>query len=69
MIHDKTCAPIAVVTDLNKLIRKQMKAISAIIELHTPQNKHEVEFGLAKCNGCYLSYPCDTIQAIEKELA
>ena len=59
---------IAVVKDLNKLIRKQMKAINAVMELHKPQNKHEVEFGLAKCDGCYMSYPCPTIQVLRKEL-
>ena len=43
-------------------------ALRAVVELHKPQNKHEVEFGLAKCDGCYMPYPCPTIQAIEKEL-
>ncbi|NBX50927.1 hypothetical protein EBT25_13595 [bacterium] len=43
-------------------------ALRAVVELHKPQNKHEVEFGLAKCDGCYMPYPCSTIQAIEKEL-
>lgn len=43
-------------------------ALRAVVELHKPQNKHEVEFGLAKCDGCYMSYPCPTIQAIKKEL-
>ena len=44
------------------------KALRAVVELHKPQNKHEVEFGLAKCDGCYMPYPCPTIQAIKKEL-
>jgi hypothetical protein len=43
-------------------------ALRAVLELHKPQNKHEVEFGLAKCDGCYMPYPCPTIQAIDKEL-
>lgn len=48
-------------------------ALRAVVELHKPQmykpqNKRDEELGLAKCDGCYLSYPCPTIQAIEKEL-
>lgn len=60
MIHDESCAPIAVVKDLNKLIRKQMKAIDTVIELHKDENDW--------CLVCNYPYPCSTIQAIEREL-
>jgi predicted deacylase len=61
MIHDESCAPIAVVKDLNKLIRKQMKAIDAVIDLHKDEN--------GWCIVCNYPHPCSTIQAIEKELS
>ena len=60
MIHDSSCAPIAVVKDLNKLIRKQMKAIDAIMDLHKDEN--------GWCLICNYPYPCPTIRAIVKEL-
>lgn len=64
---------ISVVKDMNKLIRKQMKAIDAVFELHK----------LGRCNQdccdvclyCYEStidkpdiYPCPTIQTIQEQL-
>ena len=41
-------------------------ALRAVVELHKPWN-----FGCSHCiniEGGYMSYPCPTIQAIEKEL-
>ena len=40
-------------------------ALRAVVELHKPvlHSKHKYI-----CEGCNLFYPCDTIQAIEKEL-
>ena len=56
---------------------KAHNALRAVVELHKPENIS----GKTKCVYCYLlnwsiegldeqdtSYPCDTIQAIEKEL-
>lgn len=73
MTHDEL-VDIAIVKDLNKLIRKQMKAINAVFELHEPKFypagcKDETccpEF--FACENCGTYYPCPTIQAIEKEL-
>jgi hypothetical protein len=50
-----------VVKNLNKLIRKQMKAIYAIMDLHKDEN--------GWCLICNYPYPCSTIKVIEKELA
>jgi len=52
---------LAIIKDLNKLIRKQMKAIDTVMELHKDEN--------GWCLVCNYPYPCKTIQAIEKELA
>ena len=51
---------VAMIEDLNKLIRKQMKAIDSVPGLH----KDEIGW----CLICSYPYPCKTIQAIEKEL-
>ena len=65
MTHDEV-VDIAIVKDLNKLIRKQMKVIDAVFELHS------ADFGTpgenTVCDYCKVIYPCPTIQAIEKEL-
>jgi len=52
---------LAVVKDLNKLIRKQTKAIDAVMGLHKNEN--------GWCLICNYPHPCSTIQAIEKELS
>jgi hypothetical protein len=65
---------LAIIKDLNKLIRKQMKAIDAVVELHKPSFAVvDGVKGLEWCYQCadqrgYAKYPCPTIQAIEKEL-
>ena len=49
------------------------KALRAVVELHTPVLWQEIEM---VCDGCGMNieqnynseYPCETIQAIEKEL-
>ena len=49
-----------------------IKALSAVVELHKPY-EHEV-VSYVFCKGCTIDpdlappYPCETIQAIEKEL-
>ena len=41
-----------------------LSALRAVVELHKPYQSITLH-----CQGCDWSYPCDTIQAIEKELA
>jgi hypothetical protein len=72
MTHDEL-VDIAIVKDLNKLIRKQMKAIDAVFELH--KSVQSYMFEEKTCSHCSseedrseILYPCQTIQAIEKEL-
>lgn len=70
MTHDELRVDISIVKDMNKLIRKQMKAIDAIFQLHK-QKLDDV--GRPVCSECTINlswkhYPCLTIQAIEKEL-
>jgi Pyruvate/2-oxoacid:ferredoxin oxidoreductase delta subunit len=53
-------------------LMKGLKALLAVLELHKPY-QHEV-VGYVFCKGCTIDldlappYPCETIQAIEKEL-
>lgn len=68
MTHDEL-VDIAIVKDLNKLIRKQMKAIDAVFELHKPSEcSHGI--GCLECGGmeCATGYPCPTIQKIVENL-
>jgi hypothetical protein len=72
MTHDEW---LAIVKDLNKLVRKQMKAIDAVMELHKPISSwvydELVENHHCSCdewNEYDMGYPCETIQAIEKKL-
>jgi hypothetical protein len=80
MTHDEL-PYIAIIEDLNRLIRKQMKAIDSVIELHKPvmgfsggYDGEENELWEEQCSDCSNNgfsqmYPCLTIQAIEKELS
>ena len=79
MTHDEL-PYIAIIEDLNKLIRKQMKAIDAVMKLHKPvmqwsggYDGEDNPLYAEQCsdcsgNGFTQEYPCETIQAIEKEL-
>ncbi len=79
MTHDEL-PYIAIIEDLNKLIRKQMKAIDAVMKLHKPvmqwsggYDGEDNPLYAEQCsdcsgNGFTQEYPCQTIQAIEKEL-
>lgn len=40
-----------------------LKALRAVVEFHKPYQSITLH-----CQGCDWSYPCETIQAIEKEL-
>ena len=71
MTHAELRVDVSVVKDMNKLIRKQMKAINAIFELHKPKLDY---VGRPLCSECLIGnswrhYPCPTIEAIQKELA
>jgi hypothetical protein len=44
-----------------------IKAVRAVIELHTPVKKPYMALFCAECDG-YADFPCATIQAIAKEL-
>lgn len=70
MTHDELLAVLndVITDDVHHVATQLAHALRAVVEAHAPQNKHEVEFGLAKCDGCYASYPCPTIQVILKEL-
>ena len=79
MTHDEL-PYIAIIEDLNKLIRKQMKAIDAVMKLHKPvmqwsggYDGEDNPLYAEQCsdcsgNGFTQEYPCETIKAIEKEL-
>ena len=46
---------------------KGQSALRAVVELHKPRTVNDVD--ILMCNYCdWNSYPCGTIQAIEKEL-
>ena len=70
MTHEKL-PYLAIIKDLNKLIRKQKDAINVVMELHKP-----LGWTCKECNKDFrdkdikrfVKYPCQTIQAIEKEL-
>ena len=42
-----------------------LPALRAVVELHKPDSIHSDG---TFCNECVIDYPCQTIQAIEKEL-
>lgn len=50
--------------------RNAWQALKAVVELHKANKYDKCECLLGEYDGTYLHpYPCDTIQAIEKELA
>jgi hypothetical protein len=52
------------VTNLESILTPNAKALRAVVKLHYQQNDG------GYCNVCPdFDYPCETIQAIEKELA
>ncbi len=48
---------------------QSIHAIRAVVELHKPIEGHEHLCGACWFGDGMMSYPCPTIQAIEKELA
>lgn len=68
MTHDELLAKINVKIKCDSSeVFKLYKALLAVVELHkpTPEPVFVSELG---CKICDSSYPCPTIQAIEKEL-
>lgn len=47
---------------------RAVKALRAVVELHKPKPEPKDSPFKDSCNGCFKTYPCKTIQAIEKEL-
>ena len=51
---------------------KDIPTTRAVVELHKPTEQNlkyipKLEFTVG-CSSCWVAYPCETIQAIEKEL-
>lgn len=63
MTHDELLEKIDYYFDTDNF-HLHKNAIRAVVELHKPYQSITLH-----CQGCDWSYPCDTIQAIEKELA
>ena len=50
------------------VVVRQAKALAAVVELHKPVDR-ENYLGIPMCDDCeYSSYPCSTIETIEKVL-
>ena len=62
MTHDELLEKIDYYFDTDNF-HLHKNAIRAVVELHKPYQSITLH-----CQGCDWSYPCDTIQAIEKEL-
>jgi len=70
MTHDELISLLTTMTNHDAIFMKD--ALRAVVELHKPY-QHEV-VSYVFCHGCTIDldlappYPCETIQAIEKEL-
>ena len=70
MTHDELISLLTTMTNDDSIFMKD--ALRAVVELHKPY-QHEV-VSYVFCHGCTIDldlappYPCETIQAIEKEL-
>jgi len=64
MTHDELLASIEQMMNHDAIFMKD--ALRAVVELHKPEHSHSGY----NCTYCFIdaSYPCETIQAIEKEL-
>jgi hypothetical protein len=63
MMHDKLVARINIVGDTSIEF-----ALRAVVELHKPMEGNEHLCGACWFGDGMMSYPCQTIEAIEKEL-
>lgn len=84
MTHEELLAKISSIhnegSDLGELVNKQYKAmlkfedaVHAVVELHKPTPENRYPENICQiCSmteeGIYVYYPCQTIEAIEKEL-
>jgi hypothetical protein len=65
MTHDELISLLKTMTNHDAIFMKD--ALRAVVELHSP---FEIDReGNYNCQECEWAYPCDTIQAIEKELS
>ena len=81
MTHDELLAKLSIpiilkagvqetdIVNLNLLV-KERQALRAVVELHKPYGAFIDLLGVVRieCHYCHCDYPCNTIQAIEKEL-
>lgn len=76
MTHDELLAKIDNVTyahdkshtiDKDRIV-KQLNGLRAVVKLHKPFPEPKDSPFKDSCSGCGKTYPCKTIQAIEKEL-
>lgn len=68
MTYAELLAEIDSLNDSCSVVEQLTTTLRAVVELHKPIEGHE-----HLCSGCWfgegmMSYPCPTIQAIEKEL-
>jgi hypothetical protein len=71
MTHDELLAKIDYSTPSQLKAITLYAALRAVVDLHKPSASiftGEIAYGLQGCYGCDDTYPCPTIQAIEKEL-
>ena len=78
MTHDELLAKIdeieiktnntALLLGVQTALLTQNKALRAVVELHKPTVNLDFPYQ-PECSGCKETYPCPTIQAIEKELS
>jgi hypothetical protein len=68
MTHDELISLLTTMTNHDAIFMKD--ALRAVVELHKPEKIRMITY----CDACttddeLVGYPCDTIQAIEKELS
>jgi hypothetical protein len=72
MTHDELLAKINEISPADKYDASWQSALRAVVELHRPIwrgcNEDNCCGSTDICGLCADEYPCDTIQAIEKEL-
>jgi len=70
MTHDELLAKLLISdeTKLYETLTQWQKVLYAVVELHKPIEGYEHLCGACWFGDGMMSYPCPTIQAIEKEL-
>lgn len=71
MTHDELLKQVGYEVELAEMqylqeLLEPVKALRAVVQLHKPEHSHSGY----RCTVCFIdtTYPCETIQAIEKEL-